>query len=72
MTTPSKFGRRGSRARRVYHDGRVSAGSHPPGGLNALKSAAKEPSVTRFVYTSSSIAATLAKPNVALAINETT
>ena len=42
------------------------------GGLNALKSAAEEPSVTLFVYTSSSVAATLAKPNVALAIDETT
>ena len=41
------------------------------GGLNALKSAAKEPSMTRFVYASSSIAAMLAKPNVALAIDET-
>lgn len=41
-------------------------------GPNTLKSAAKEPSVMRFVYTSSSVAATLAKPNVALAIGETT
>ena len=42
------------------------------GRLNTLKSAAKEPSVMRFVYTSSSVAATLVKPNVALAIGETT
>ena len=42
------------------------------GGLNTLKSAAKEPSVACFVYTSSSTAATLAKPNAALAIDETT
>lgn len=42
------------------------------GGLNTLKSAAKVPSVMRCVYTSSSVAATLAKPNVAFAIGETT
>lgn len=42
------------------------------GGLNALKSAAEELSMTRFVYISSSIAATLAKPNVTLAVGETT
>ncbi|KAL3445544.1 NAD(P)-binding protein [Aspergillus insuetus] len=32
------------------------------GALNALRASAKEPSITRFVYTSSSFAATLPKP----------
>ncbi|OCK73436.1 dihydroflavonol-4-reductase [Lepidopterella palustris CBS 459.81] len=41
------------------------------GGLNALKSAAKESSVQRVVYTSSSIAVRSAKPNVKLTFNET-
>jgi hypothetical protein len=63
----------------VVHVASIMTGGSPQevippvvaGGLNTLKSAAKEPSVMRFVYTSSSVA-TLARPNVALAIGETT
>jgi nucleoside-diphosphate-sugar epimerase len=40
------------------------------GGLNALKACAKTPSVQRFVFTSSSIAATFAKPNVDYSVTE--
>ncbi|KAI9761179.1 MAG: hypothetical protein M1840_002011 [Geoglossum simile] len=42
------------------------------GMLNTLNSAAKEQSVKRFVFTSSSTAATLPKPNVEFNIDETT
>ena len=38
-------------------------------GLNALKACAKTPSVKRFVYTSSSLAATFPKPNVEFSID---
>ncbi|KAF2872065.1 hypothetical protein BDV95DRAFT_493313 [Massariosphaeria phaeospora] len=41
------------------------------GGLNALKAAAKTPSIKRVVYTSSSIASTFPKPNVEFSIDET-
>jgi nucleoside-diphosphate-sugar epimerase len=40
------------------------------GGLNALKACAKTSSVQRFVFTSSSIAATFAKPNVDYSVTE--
>ncbi|KAJ4377878.1 hypothetical protein N0V83_000708 [Neocucurbitaria cava] len=39
------------------------------GALNALKASAKTASVKRFVYTSSSLAATLPKPNVKFSID---
>ena len=39
------------------------------GALNALKACAKTPSVKRFVFTSSSLAATLPKPNVEFSID---
>ncbi|KAI8937046.1 hypothetical protein NX059_006265 [Plenodomus lindquistii] len=39
------------------------------GALNALKACAKMPSVKRFVFTSSSIAATFAKPDVEFSID---
>jgi nucleoside-diphosphate-sugar epimerase len=39
--------------------------------LNALKAAAKEPNLTRFVFTSSSIAATFPQTNVDYSIDET-
>lgn len=42
------------------------------GIVNVLKSAAKESSVKRVVYTSSSVAATLPKPNVEFSIDEST
>ncbi|KAH0559592.1 hypothetical protein GP486_003895 [Trichoglossum hirsutum] len=42
------------------------------GALNALSAAAKEPSVKRFVYTSSSVAATLPKQNEEKDIDENT
>lgn len=42
------------------------------GGLNALKAAAKEPSVKRVVYTSSSIAATFPQTDVDYSIDENT
>lgn len=38
--------------------------------LNALKAARKTPSVKRFVYTSSSMAATIPKPNVEFDITD--
>ncbi|KAF2852396.1 NAD(P)-binding protein [Plenodomus tracheiphilus IPT5] len=41
------------------------------GALNALKACAKTPSVKRFVFTSSSLAATFPKPNIEFSINET-
>ncbi|KAF2729036.1 dihydroflavonol-4-reductase [Polyplosphaeria fusca] len=41
------------------------------GGVNALKSSAKTPSIQRVVFTSSSIAATFPKPNTPFSINET-
>jgi len=41
------------------------------GALNALKSCAKTASCTRFVFTSSSIAATFPRPNVDYSIDET-
>ncbi|KAF2797416.1 NAD(P)-binding protein [Melanomma pulvis-pyrius CBS 109.77] len=40
------------------------------GGLNAVKACAKEPSITRVVFTSSSIASTFPKPNVEFSIDE--
>ncbi|KAF2111662.1 dihydroflavonol-4-reductase [Lophiotrema nucula] len=40
------------------------------GGLNALKAAAKEPSIKRVVYTSSSIATTFPKTNVDYSVDE--
>jgi nucleoside-diphosphate-sugar epimerase len=40
------------------------------GGLNALKACAKTSSVQRFVFTSSSIAATFAKPNIEYSVTE--
>jgi nucleoside-diphosphate-sugar epimerase len=40
------------------------------GALNALKAAAKESSVKRVVITSSSLAATMPKPNVEFSISE--
>lgn len=42
------------------------------GIVNVLKSATKESSVKRVVYTSSSVAATLPKPNVEFSIDEST
>lgn len=42
------------------------------GALNALKSCAKTPSVKRFVFTSSSIAATFPQPDVEFSIDEGT
>ncbi|OAP63208.1 hypothetical protein AYL99_02435 [Fonsecaea erecta] len=42
------------------------------GTLNALKAAAREPSIKRFVLTSSSTAAISPKPNVELSADETT
>ncbi|KAL7779697.1 hypothetical protein CFE70_009713 [Pyrenophora teres f. teres 0-1] len=41
------------------------------GALNALKACAKTPSCKRFVFTSSSIAATFPRPNVEFSIDET-
>ncbi|KAF2473354.1 dihydroflavonol-4-reductase [Lindgomyces ingoldianus] len=41
------------------------------GGLNALKAAAKNPSIKRVVYTSSSIAATMPRPNTDFSVDET-
>ncbi|ORY10391.1 dihydroflavonol-4-reductase [Clohesyomyces aquaticus] len=41
------------------------------GGLNALKAAAKNPSIKRFVYTSSSIATTFPRPDTDYTIDET-
>jgi nucleoside-diphosphate-sugar epimerase len=38
--------------------------------LNALKACAKAPLIKRFVFTSSSIASTFAKPNVELSLDE--
>jgi hypothetical protein len=40
------------------------------GGLNALKACAKTSSIKRFVFTSSSLAATFPKPNVEFSINK--
>jgi nucleoside-diphosphate-sugar epimerase len=40
------------------------------GGLNALKACAKTSSIKRFVFTSSSLAATFPEPNVEFSINE--
>lgn len=40
------------------------------GGLNALRSCAKSPSVKRVVFTSSSLAATFPKPNIEFSIDE--
>lgn len=40
------------------------------GGLNAVKACAKEPGITRVVFTSSSIASTFPKPNVEFSIDE--
>jgi nucleoside-diphosphate-sugar epimerase len=40
------------------------------GGLNALKACTKTSSVKRFVFTSSSLAATFPRPNVEFSINE--
>lgn len=42
------------------------------GALNALKACAKTPSCKRFVYTSSSIAATFPHPDVEVSIEENT
>jgi nucleoside-diphosphate-sugar epimerase len=42
------------------------------GTLNAVKAAAKEPSIKRFVLTSSSTAATLPKPNLKFDLDEST
>src|SRR2546421_137095 len=40
--------------------------------VNALKAASKEPSVKSFVYTSSSTAAAMPKPNLEFSIDENT
>jgi nucleoside-diphosphate-sugar epimerase len=40
------------------------------GCLNALKASANTPSIKRFVFTSSSIAATMPRPNVEFEIND--
>ena len=42
------------------------------GALNALKACARTPSCKRFVFTSSSIAATFPHPNVELSVGENT
>ncbi|KAF2843537.1 dihydroflavonol-4-reductase [Patellaria atrata CBS 101060] len=62
----------------VVHVASIMSGRSPEeviptvvaGGLNALKSAAKEPAVKRVVYTSSSIAATFPKPDEKFVIDE--
>ncbi|KAF2016199.1 dihydroflavonol-4-reductase [Aaosphaeria arxii CBS 175.79] len=50
-------------------DARVLVPLTVQGALNAAKAAAKTPTVTRFVFTSSSIAATIPKPNVKFSID---
>ena len=54
----------------AFSDASTAVFAGVAGGLNALTACAKTPSVQRFVFTSSSIAASFTQPNIEFSINE--
>lgn len=52
-----------------FEDAEAAIAIGVKGGLNALAACAKTPSIKRFVFTSSSLAATFPKPNVEFSID---